>query len=624
MRYLDRFTGYIKEYEKTYPLPTFDKSMRHMESVAKEIDEKLKDAALGEPNPELVQQTLKKFFDWSLDRTTEEFNWLEVALLCRGLLVDTPENGALIQSRVAFKVFLERFIRLHQEYAEYAMSAYCWQGLLNTYLNTSPRQEPSVADNWQALRLFLQETLDTIADQSRFKPRWLDALIEHRIVLAENATQSLAQEALQGRLDRVNRIADEVNIPPTSWFWPELLMSQIEVLTTYHDEPFKESIDMVLPQLQKRKEYLDDGLAKILDRYAKCANLERHQELKTQVVSRWKSPSLEKQRDWERVSTEAKRMVQRWLAQEDITEILGELVEDNRRYEFWLQFLDQIEYTFVWLGKEARESFPHLLHNRKDRCAVLNHTGRPDNNVILMKIHDIFIIESGARAGGKCWAYRAEKIVPLLQKSHLSYENFRDHRKNLFTNGWGESDGLVHVSGTWEKTFKAELARFHIKPDPMSFDEVIDRYQLRLESLPSGTEIIRHKYSTGTLASLLIKNGFSSNSKEGIYYRSAQKSSHDSKNKTVPVGSDTETFKTQTPALGSRNYQDKISKVNNKEEFLTLNEILGRHHLRIESMAKGWERVRYHESDGFLADLLRQNGFELRKDQNYYRSPRTK
>jgi len=515
MRYLNLFTGYLREYEKTYPLPAFEKSMQHMEAVGKQIEGKLKDAALGEPNPELVQQTIKKFFDWASVRTTTKFSWLEVALLCRGLLVETPDNCTLIQSSTAFKTFIGRFIRLHKEYV---MSSYCWQGLLNAYLNSSPSQDPSITDNWHELRLFLQDTLDTVAGQSRFKPRWLDALIEHRIVLAENATQSLAQEALQGQRERVDRIAHEVNIPSTSWFWPELLMSQVAVVIAYSDdEAFKSSVNLILAQLKEREECIDEGVSKILDRYVQCANAEPHQELKTIAVSRWKSPSLEKQSGWVRVSPEAKRMVQRWLAQEDITEILGELVDDNRRYEFWLQFLDQIEYTFVWLGQEARESFPHFLDSRRDRCAVLNHTGRPDNNVILMKIHDVFIIESGAKAGGKCWAYRGEKIVPLLQKPSLSYEIFRDARKNLFTTTWGKSDGLVHVSGTWEKTFKAELERFHIKPDEMTFDEIVDRYKLQFKILPSGTEMIGHDYYAGSLADLLRLHGFSYSYQTGFY-----------------------------------------------------------------------------------------------------------
>jgi len=486
-----------------------------MEAVKKLIEEKLKNAAMGEPNPELVQQTIRKFFRWAVKPSTEDFSWLEVALLCRGLLEEIPGHGSLMESENAVKVLLRKF---SPQYESAMLSAYPWQGLLNAYLNASPDQNPKFEENWRELRTFLENTLDKVASQSSFKPRWLDALISHRIVLEENATRSLAIDALQGRMERVDRIAREVNIPSTSWFWPELLMSQVKAITAYHDEQFKPAIDLVLPQLQDRKECLNDGLARILDRYAQCANMESHQELKSTVVSRWKSPSLETQSGWVRVSPEAKRMVQRWLAQEDIHDILGKLVEDNRRYEFWMQYLDKIEYTFVWLGREARESFPHFISNRQGRCAALNHSGRPDNNVFMMKIRDrdVFIIESGAKAGGKCWAYNEKKMRPLIQRSSLSYDFFRDSKNNLFKTGWDESDGLVHTSSNWEKAFQNELTRIHIEPDTMKLEEIIHRYQLRIEALPSGTEWIRHAYSVGTLADLLRGHGFSYSYQHGF------------------------------------------------------------------------------------------------------------
>lgn len=517
MRYLNLFNEHFRGYEQTYPMPRMERSIQHFEEVRKQIDEKLKDVVMGKPNPDLVRQTIEKFFRWAVNPSAEDFSWLEVALLCHGLLIEIPKYGALIESEHAVKVLLRKFSIQHQGQM---LSAYPWQGLFNAYLNVSFNKNKILDENWRELRAFLENTIDKVASQSSFKLRWLETIISNRIILTENATQSLAKDALQGRMENVDRIAYYVNIPSTSWFWPELLMSQVDAITASPDEKFKLAIDFVLPQLQKRNECLDNGLTRILDHYAQCAKLEVHQELKTTIVSRWKSPSLEKQRNWERVSPEAKRMVQRWLVLEDIGDVLGKLVEDNRRFEFWLQFFDQIEYTFVWLGSQARETFPHFLSNRQGRCAALNHSGRPDNNVIMMKIRDVFIVESGAKAGGKCWAYNQEKMRPLLQKSSLSYDYFRDPNNNLFKASYGINDGLIHSSSSWEKTFQNELKNIHIEPDRMTLHEIIHRYQLRVETMPSGTECIRHDYAAGTLADLLRRHGFLYNQKG--FYRNPQ------------------------------------------------------------------------------------------------------
>jgi len=515
MSYLNRFSEYIKEFEKIHRLPKPEASIQYIQASKKEIEEKLKNADMGEPNPELVRQTIEKFIVWTEKRSTKKFSWLEVALLCRGLLTEIPEFGTLIQSEKGMKTLLGRFSEQHKEAM---LGFYPWQGLLNAYLNYSPSQHQKDKGNWLALRQFLINTLHIVADKTGFKPRWFEVLLRHRIILEQNATKILAEDALHGRSEKIDRIAHEVNIPSTSWFWLELLMSQIEAIEKYSDDNFKTAINTLLPQLRDHEECIDNGLARILDRYSLCTSTEEHQELKSMAISRWRNPSLEKQRDWERVSQDAKKMVQKWLVREDIEDVFKKLVDDHRRYEFWLQFLDQIEYTFVWLGRDAQDNFPHFLSHRRDRCALLSHPGKPDNNVILMKMRDVFIIESGAKAGGKCWAYRADKMLPLLEMRSLNYEVFRDPYKNLFTGSGGWSDGLAHQGSVWEQKFHSALERLGIKPDAMDLKMFLARYQFRLEKTPSGTLWVRHFYYDGVIADFLRAYGFSFKSfSEGFY-----------------------------------------------------------------------------------------------------------
>ncbi|MDD5319811.1 MAG: EH signature domain-containing protein [Methylococcales bacterium] len=519
MRYLNCFNQFIREYEKTYPLPLLEKSIQHMDAVKKLIEEKLKNAAMGEPNPELVQQTIRKFFRWAVKPSTEDFSWLEVALLCRGLLVEIPGYGSLMESENAVKVLLRKF---SPQYESAMLSAYPWQGLLNAYLNASPRQNPMLEENWRELRTFLENTLDKVASQSSFKLRWLDALISHRIVLAENATQSLAIGALLGRMERVDRIAYEVNIPSTSWFWPELLMSQVKAITAYHDEKFKPAIDLVLPQLQERKECLDDGLARILDRYAQCVNLESHQELKSTVVSRWKSPSLETQSGWVRVSPEAKRMVQRWLVVEDLKDFFLTLRRasdddslDRRRFEFWMQYLDKISFSFLILGPDTRENFQQLLAGKLGRYSALTGTNRA-NNAFLIEIGKHYIVEFGGV--GKTWAYDESKIRPLLNYRSVNYDELRAPDRSLFLRySESEEGGLAH-RGAWEGKFHRALDYLGITPDTMHFDDLLVRYQIKKEKSPSGTLWVRHFYEVGTVSDFLRKQGFFFKSRaEGFY-----------------------------------------------------------------------------------------------------------
>ena len=531
MRYLNKFNEYVRAFEQTYSMPSLEEPIKQIEDIRKQIEEKLKDAVMGEPNPELVRQTIEKFFRWARNSSTEDFSWLEVALLCHGLLIDIPKYGSLMESENAVKVLLRKF---SIQYESYILSSYHWQGLLNAYLNASPRQNPKIEANWKELRSFLEISLDKVASQSSFKLRWLDALITHRVILTENATQSLARNALEGRNERVMRIEREVSIPSSSWFWPELLMAQVEVIIAYPDDKFKQAIHILLPQLQYRKEWLDDGLARILNRYVKCNNSESHQEIKTTVVSRWKSPSLEKQSNWERVSLEAKRMVQRWLVVEDLKDFfltLRQSADDTslnrRRFEFWMQYLDQISFSFLILGADTRTNYQQLLAGKVGRYSALTGT-KSTNNAFLIRIGNNYIVEFGG--SGKAWAYGEATILPFLKEknsynifdengyNNIKYDELRAPYRSLFQ-GYFESEegGLAH-RGAWEGKFHRALDYLGITPDPMSLDDLLTRYQIKKDKSPSGTLWVRHFYDNGIVADFLGKKGFLFKSRvEGFY-----------------------------------------------------------------------------------------------------------
>ena len=79
MQYLNRFNEYVRVYEQTHPMPRLEKTLQHIEKARKQIEEQLKDAVMGDTNPELARQTIEKFFRWAVNPSTEDFSWLEVA-----------------------------------------------------------------------------------------------------------------------------------------------------------------------------------------------------------------------------------------------------------------------------------------------------------------------------------------------------------------------------------------------------------------------------------------------------------------------------------------------------------------------------------------------------------------
>lgn len=519
MRFIDHFSRSVEIHDRGLTRPSIH-GPSYMALVGSQVKEALKSAKLDKPNPELVQLTLGKFLDWTKNPSSEEFGWMDLAILCWALDVQIGNfrDRSIMESTSFFQSFHKLMIR--HENSE-TLTPYLWQGLFNTYLNFQYHKSPLGRLNWESLRSILRATSGMVLRNASFKPLWLENVLKYEVLLEENAAHTLARQSL-AELDTrlIDSIANDVEIPPTSWFWPDILLAQVREITSYSDDRFKKSISLVLPTLKLRKECLDAGLAAILDRYSKCDFNDVHSELKDTALELWKSPTLERQRDWERVSIDSKKMVQRWLVVEDIRDFFLNLRKsdnddsfDRRRFEFWMQFLDQITFAFLALGPETREIFENLLKGKIGRYAGLSGTLR-SNNAFIMRVGRVYIVEFSEL--GKMFAYEESKIRPHLSIDTIRYERLRQHSNSLFKDGSGNSDGIAHRGG-WEERFISELSEINIRPDKMDFEELIARYNLKVESAPSGTQLVRHHHEDGVLATLLRQNNFNYKYRQGYY-----------------------------------------------------------------------------------------------------------
>ncbi|MEI6708309.1 MAG: EH signature domain-containing protein [Methylococcales bacterium] len=505
MRYIKQFNQQLHDNQTKFPVPKGN-SIEYIQTKQLEITDILKNAKTEQPNPHLVQQTLNKFVR---NLSHNDFTWLELSFLCWGLntvIANFPER-TILGSDKAFQAL--------QKLIEDAITAYLWQGLWLAFLNFNDIKSDIARNNWRILRDNLHNSLNPLLATMQFLPSWLEAIERHQIIFDSEVTQKLARQALNNDYRKINLLKQDIEIPSTSWFWIDFLTAQVQEIITYDDLGFKNTLDRLLEQLPEHPEYIDKGLAELLNRYAECSdNSVVHLELKKLAVQRWESPVLEKQREWERVYSKTKEMVQRWLVREDIYDIFHKLANDHRRYEFWMQFFDKIDYTFVWLGKKARENQEiNFLKQKEGRCANLSGGYTANNNAILMKIGDVYIVESGAVSGGKCWAYPSSIVLPWLQKNAISYDSLRNPWKCL----WHTQDGLSHV-GVWEDDFLTALSRLGIKPTVMSFEQLITHYQLKVEKLPSGVQYIQHNRRIGTLAKELNRHGYEYNYSQNIFY----------------------------------------------------------------------------------------------------------
>lgn len=464
-------------------------------------------------------------------------------LLCWGL-VGTKIDDICYLENDDFKILLQKLISFKQEGS---LSSLAWRGLINSYFSYARNFTSSVTgkNNWISLRTFLSDTFQGVYDSKRFKPEWLIVLNENKNLLEANPTKPYIDKVLEGDLDEINHIVDSLAIPQTSWFIGEIVLGQITSICEYDDLRFISKIQLGLNILDKYEVYRDQGLSKLLDRYANTQERSiEPKELSSFAQERWGNPKLARNLKWGQISDDTKSMVIKWLVSRDIKDFFNLFQEDGqadrRRMDFWLKYVDRIHDAYFSLGliaSSARD--PDYLDVKKrnlGRISRLEAAGS-SNNAFIMLIGDYVIVEFGQH-GNACYAFKLDNLPFDLSSLRLQGNgselknkdySFKDYSLESFplshqyTNTWGD----------WEYKFANELKKIGIIPDILDntyrpnrnsyavntaknnrfnqslFDEFAEEYQLNIQdnrkvggalwvtSTISDQQIIKHLENLG-------------------------------------------------------------------------------------------------------------------------------
>ncbi len=337
-----------------------------------------------------------------------------------------------------------------------------WQGLLDAYFRYAPT--PMAAQgvrNWQSLRTWLAEDLDklrrrTPPDLAPLLP-WLTVLTANRNLFGDTPCRPYATEALGGNLARVDRIKADLGIPTTSWFWRELVLSQIEEAAGWREDArFKQVLDTLLAQLADHPVLRDKGLAMLLTRYAGCADKSAHEGLKRLSVEAWGSPQLVQQAKWGLVDPSVKAMVSQWLVLEDLEDFFERLqaggLADTRRLRFWMRFIKQISFSHVALSSHLwwsrQPNWVEFKQKKGVRISRLDGGGGA-KNAFIMKIGGYYFVEFG-ETGDACYGYSAGSEPFSFGAGQLNYPTDLKNKSSPPCVFWGS-----HIDGlnTWERKF---------------------------------------------------------------------------------------------------------------------------------------------------------------------------
>jgi hypothetical protein len=379
----------------------------------------------------------------------------------------------------------ERFLKLLDAYRVDAKRGdlwrLTWHGLLYSYFNfnlTAPAGI-SMQAGWKALRKFLDETWPLIDKQTAgdLVPAWVGVLRgEHRL-FSKEPVEKYAKAFLRGDTGDVDRLAADLGIPPSSWFWHALVLSTVKHATSESDSKFRARVPQLLDLIQSKPGFRDEALELILIRYHACQGAQADERLRDFVCQPtvWKNPKLKSAgiaTAWNRVPEAVWKMVLAWVNEQNLKDFFDILAARNQadagRLAFWSKYLKQISWTRLLFGadtmalQKANAEVRNLIAREEGSYAQL--TGKPEVDAFMMQLGPYVVIEFSKKPNA-CYVYEADQLP------FEPYDRYYDGGTSDLAAGYrSEVDyalRIVHSAG-WGDRAEIDLRKLGIVPDARS------------------------------------------------------------------------------------------------------------------------------------------------------------
>jgi len=340
----------------------------------------------------------------------------------------------------------------------------CYHGLLHSYLQYDPEDDdskPIGKRNWGSLRSYLHQRASNIRAPGIAEPEWIAAISANRELLTEQPCASYANAALEGDVRRFEDVCRSLDIVGNWWLIRQFVLAQIKAAAAQIDSRFRNLLPKLEAMLEQHEYFLGDGLAALLERYGTSEPLELDENLRDFAVKHWGNPWLKlNDKKWGRVSASTRQMVTGWLKLKFIQKFFSLLAEDGvndqRRLEFWLGYVDHISDMHFALGNDAMYSaspdFKQLRVEMAGRLLHLSAGGPPSNNAFIMRIGRHVVVEFG-ETGNACFVFDGRRDLPFNLNGRYVHGSTELKDKSRVAR-------LLHIDRSharWETTFKSEL-----------------------------------------------------------------------------------------------------------------------------------------------------------------------
>jgi EH_Signature domain len=371
---------------------------------------------------------------------------------------------------------LPLFASYKKQAEEQSLPRLTWYGLLTSYFKFDPAAaSQSELKGWQFLRSFLQHTWPLIERDSASGPApdWVRILKEDPDILGDKAANRYALEYLKGDSAPVHRLAADLGIPESSWYWQELVLAAVRKATSAADDHFKAHIPRLLTLIQERPVYRDEALIAILTRCWECRDKPTHEILREFVTRKevWRNPKLKAAgiaTSWNRVRDEVWRMALQWVNEANLRDFFQILAARNHadegRLAFWSKYMNQIRWARLIFGgatmslARRNRAIRELIAGEDGAYARIS--GARDLDAFMMEIGDYIIVEFSI-TGNAAYIYRSDDLK--FDRYAGYYEGTSADLKYGYVTG-AKAHRILHHA-PWEADATSQLKNIGIYPD---------------------------------------------------------------------------------------------------------------------------------------------------------------
>jgi EH_Signature domain len=445
---------------------------RGIDEVLEQLRSRCAQGASGKVPEEFQQEAVRRFWDSLLIAS-----FRDTYLLSWGLCLPVREDGpCILEDRDRFRRVL---IAVDKEKARPKAFRRCYKGLLKNYFfyDIQAQKASAIArQNWVELRGYLKLCAAAIASGVQL-PDWAHAAGANKKLFTESPCDPYVPAVLAGDSTEIDRLTETLGIVKSSWFFRELILTQIKVATSSSDVKFQSHLSALVSVIATHELLQDQALTLLLNRYSEISGAQEDHALREAAVSRWKNPWLPSNaKHWGSVTAQARTMVSNWLKREFIREFFMKLAEeragDTRRMEFWLKYARAITRIEFALGSRVRNSRDKdLIVLREKMTGLTGELDSQDNNAFIMTMGDLVAVEFSVK-GNALYGYEARGSLPFDTSKRLLLNV--DYPNSLKQQGAARFQlrhkDDVHGYTTWEDLFEATLReKFGIHaPEPES------------------------------------------------------------------------------------------------------------------------------------------------------------